>query len=221
MKGFDPDGWLADQPGVRRAISPHHDERPGTADLACLTGHAATGTGLAATGPSAAPKLSVDLLVIHNISLPKGVYGGDAIEDLFCGSLDCSQHPSFADLFGLRVSAHFLIRRDGQIIQFVSTHHRAWHAGVSSFRGRSSCNDFSIGIELEGCDDDDFTASQMHQLAELSAVLAEHHPQLKWVAGHSDIAPGRKTDPGPHFNWRDFLSRCDQKGLTLQNPFKG
>lgn len=156
--------------------------------------------------------------MIHNISLPAGVYGGPYIESLFAGTLDCSAHPSFSELQGLRVSAHFLVRRDGSIVQFVSTHDRAWHAGVSEFCGRSRCNDFSIGIELEGSDDDVFESAQIAQTVLLSAALCELHPSLRWVAGHSDIAPGRKSDPGPNFNWSDFLHRLDAIGMKLARP---
>lgn len=188
---FDAQGWLMD--GAEKIPSPHVDERP---------------VGLA-----------IDLLVIHNISLPAGVYGGGHIEALFLGDIDIQAHPSFVDLQGLRVSSHFLIRRDGSIVQFAGLMQRAWHAGQSSFQGRTACNDFSVGIELEGCDWDGFTEPQMAQLAELSAAMAKQLPGLRWVAGHSDIAPGRKTDPGPNFDWPGFLGRLQGHGCHLTRPF--
>jgi N-acetyl-anhydromuramoyl-L-alanine amidase len=143
----------------------------------------------------------VDLLVVHNISLPPGVYGGDAIIDLFLNRLDPEAHPYFGPLRGLRVSAHFLVRRDGELIQFVACSRRAWHAGVSSFMGRARCNDFSIGVELEGSDEDPFEGVQYDVLAGLVRTLRGRYP-LTHLVGHSDIAPGRKTDPGPFFDWR-------------------
>jgi len=142
----------------------------------------------------------VSLLVIHNIALPPGEYGGDAIDDLFMGRLDPDAHPYFKDLEGLRVSAHYLIRRDGTLIQYVDPDKRAWHAGVSSWKGRERCNDFSIGVELEGSDDVPFTEHQYERLAELTQALFARYGALD-LAGHSDIAPGRKTDPGPWFDW--------------------
>ncbi|QSX29745.1 1,6-anhydro-N-acetylmuramyl-L-alanine amidase AmpD [Shewanella cyperi] len=150
----------------------------------------------------------VSLLVIHNISLPAGCFGTPYIEDLFLGKLDCAADPSFADLKGLEVSAHFLIRRDGAVLQFVSCDQRAWHAGLSSFEGRSGCNDFSIGIELEGTDEVDFEPVQYERLTELTSKLMRHYPGISRdrIVGHSDIAPGRKTDPGPHFDWRSYLA---------------
>lgn len=145
----------------------------------------------------------IDLLVIHNISLPPGQFGGPFIGQLFCNQLDCDAHPYFDQLRPLRVSAHFVIQRDGQLLQFVSANDRAWHAGVSSFQGRERCNDFSIGIELEGTDFEPFTALQYQVLASLSAALLRRYP-LRDVAGHEHIAPGRKTDPGPFFEWPQF-----------------
>lgn len=141
------------------------------------------------------------LIVVHNISLPPGEFGGSAIADLFLNRLDCDTHPYYgAHLRGLRVSAHFVIRRDGALEQFVSCDDRAWHAGVSSFFGRERCNDFSIGIELEGTDASAFETAQYATLAALVTALVAHYP-IEALAGHSDIAPGRKTDPGPHFDW--------------------
>jgi N-acetyl-anhydromuramoyl-L-alanine amidase len=145
----------------------------------------------------------IDLLVIHNISLPPGQFGGTAICDLFANSLDCAAHPYFDQLRGLRVSAHFLIRRDGATVQFVSTGDRAWHAGVSSFGGRERCNDFSIGIELEGTDYEAFTPAQYAALVTLTAALQRRY-RLTDVVGHEHVAPLRKTDPGPHFDWLQY-----------------
>jgi AmpD protein len=141
------------------------------------------------------------LIVIHNISLPPGVFGGSEIIDLFTNRLDCAAHPYFAELAGLRVSSHFLIRRDGALIQFVPCARRAWHAGASTWRGRERCNDFSIGIELEGTDDLAYTELQYARLGALLDVLRARYPTLLDCAGHSDIAPGRKTDPGSAFDW--------------------
>lgn len=148
---------------------------------------------------------TVDLLVIHNISLPPGQFGGPYIADLFCNCLDHSTHPYFEQIRSLRVSAHFLIRRDGALWQFVSTDERAWHAGVSTFGGRNACNDFSIGVELEGTDFEPFTALQYTTLTTLTQALCERYP-LAAVAGHEHVAPGRKTDPGPFFDWRRYQS---------------
>ena len=167
-------------PGARQAPSPHCDDRP--ADV------------------------TVDLLVIHNISLPPGEYGGPWIEQLFLNRLDPEAHPYFAAIAGLRVSAHLLIRRDGELIQFVDLRRRAWHAGPSCFDGRSACNDFSIGIELEGADSIPFTDAQYHALAAVSREIMRRFPAItpRRIAGHSDIAPGRKTDPGPAFDWKRY-----------------
>lgn len=167
----DADGWL---PGVRRVLSPNCDARPPGADI--------------------------DLVVIHAISLPPGEFGGDAIERLFTNRLDPAAHPYYATIHHLRVSAHLLVRRDGELIQFVSCGQRAWHAGASSWRGRVRCNDFSVGIELEGCDERPFEAVQYAALARAITGLRRRYP-ITDVAGHADIAPGRKTDPGPHFDW--------------------
>ena len=147
-----------------------------------------------------------ELLVIHNISLPPGEYGGDSIERFFTNCLDCDQHPYFEQIRGVEVSAHLLIRRDGELLQFVSFEQRAWHAGRSSFQGRMECNDFSVGIELEGTDEDPYTGAQYRMLAEVSATLISHYPALgsDRIVGHSDIAPDRKTDPGPAFDWQEY-----------------
>lgn len=167
-------GWLE---GVRRVVSPNCDERP------------------AASKP--------ELIVIHSISLPAGEFGTPHVEALFCNCLDAGAHESFTDIAPLRVSAHALIRRDGELIQFVPFDKRAWHAGVSCYAGRACCNDFSIGIELEGCDWLPFEDVQYRRLARLVRLLVNRWPGISADAlvGHSDIAPGRKTDPGPHFDW--------------------
>jgi AmpD protein len=145
----------------------------------------------------------IRLLVVHNISLPPGEFGGHYIEDLFANRLDCDAHPYFAQLRGLRVSAHFLIRRDGELLQFVSTHDRAWHAGASNFNGRERCNDFSIGIEMEGTDSDAYCDAQYATLAAVTEGLLRAHP-IADVCGHQHISPDRKTDPGPSFDWMHF-----------------
>ena len=151
--------------------------------------------------------IPIDLLVIHNISLPPGEFGGPWIDALFQNRLDPAAHPSFADIAGLEVSAHLLIRRDGRLIQYVPLQLRAWHAGLSSFRGRSGCNDFSIGIELEGSDDLPFEEAQYATLERVTREIMALYPAItqERITGHSDIAPGRKTDPGPHFDWQRYL----------------
>lgn len=171
-------GWLE---GVRHCPSPNFNQRP------LVDGH----------------PVPVDLLVVHNISLPAGQFGTDCVEQLFCNRLDFSHHESFDSLRGVAVSAHFFVRRDGAIVQFVSTDARAWHAGASHFDGRDNCNDFSIGIELEGTDHVPFADAQYDALAWLARGLMQDYPQLApWrIVGHSDIAPGRKSDPGPAFDW--------------------
>ena len=142
----------------------------------------------------------VDLVVLHSISLPPGVFGGDQIAQLFTNRLDWSAHPYFETIRGLQVSAHFLVRRDGQVLQFVSTDRRAWHAGASFWRGRPNCNDYSIGIELEGLEGGRFALAQYQALAPLLTALARRHP-LQAITGHEHVAPGRKQDPGPGFDW--------------------
>ncbi|HEX9301021.1 MAG TPA: 1,6-anhydro-N-acetylmuramyl-L-alanine amidase AmpD [Casimicrobiaceae bacterium] len=159
---------------ARQIRSPNHDARP--ADTA------------------------ITLIVVHGISLPPGEFGGDAILRLFTNRLDRAGHPYYATIAALRVSAHFLIRRDGALLQFVSCNDRAWHAGESSWRGRDRCNDFSIGIELEGADDVPYAPAQYPMLARLIKALRRRYP-IADIAGHSDIAPGRKTDPGGAFDW--------------------
>ncbi|MDR0805474.1 MAG: 1,6-anhydro-N-acetylmuramyl-L-alanine amidase AmpD [Enterobacteriaceae bacterium] len=171
-------GWID---GVTRVPSPHFDERP--------------------------QEEIPSLLVIHNISLPPNEFGGPYINQLFCGTLDPNEHPYFAEIHHLRVSAHCLIRRDGEIIQYVPFDKRAWHAGVSQFDGRERCNDFSIGIELEGTDDVDFTPQQYQSLSRLTQLLMQHYQITpERITGHSDIAPKRKTDPGEHFDWQRYKS---------------
>lgn len=146
----------------------------------------------------------VDLIVIHNISLPPGCFGGDHVTELFCNTLDNDAHAFFAEIAQLRVSAHFFIDRGGIVSQYVATQDRAWHAGVSQWCGRDNCNDFSIGIELEGTDDTPYSAQQYRQLARLIQCLRREYPHIpaNAIVGHSDIAPGRKTDPGPAFDWQ-------------------
>ena len=146
------------------------------------------------------PGAAIELLVIHAISLPPGKFGGPGIEALFTNRLDPQAHPYYASVADLRVSAHVVIRRDGELLQFVPCARRAWHAGVSNWCGRARCNDFSIGIELEGADDVPFEAAQYDALAALTRALQGRYP-IAGIVGHSDIAPGRKTDPGPQFDW--------------------
>jgi len=174
---IDVDGWIQ---GVHQVPSPNVDQRPLEA--------------------------VIDLLVIHNISLPPGEFGGPYIEELFCNRLNPQAHPYFKGIAHLKVSSHLLIRRDGEIIQFVPLTQRAWHAGESSFCGRSCCNDFSIGIELEGSDDLPFTEAQYAALTEVSQLILLAYPSitLERIAGHSDISPGRKTDPGEAFDWARY-----------------
>ena len=146
---------------------------------------------------------TLDLIVVHAISLPPGEFGGSGIEQLFLNRLDPSAHAYYATIVGLKVSAHFLIRRDGALVQFVPCERRAWHAGASIWRGRTRCNDFSIGIEVEGADDVPFENAQYAALSVLTKALQRAYP-IADIVGHSDIAPGRKTDPGPHFDWGRF-----------------
>jgi len=161
---------------------------------------------------------TISLLVIHNISLPLGRFGTPYISDLFLGRLDCSSHVSFADLQGLEVSAHCLIRRDGSVIQYVSFDNKAWHAGISCFNEKERCNDFSIGIELEGTDDIPYTAEQYQQLIALTLCLQNKFPAIIMdnIVGHCDIAPLRKTDPGPVFDWQ-YFRQCLTEQTTRDN----
>jgi len=148
----------------------------------------------------------INLLVIHNISLPPNEFSGEGVIELFTNRIDPQAHPYYQSLQGLQVSAHFFVRRDGTIIQFVSCNDRAWHAGVSCWQGKERCNDFSIGIELEGSDTTSFTDAQYTVLTALTQCLCDRYP-IKDIAGHSDIAPSRKTDPGPCFDWERY--GCD------------
>jgi AmpD protein len=174
---WDVAGWIT---AARRVDSPNCDVRP--------------------------PETEITLLVIHNISLPPGEFGGPGVEQLFTNQLDPAEHPYYATIHELRVSSHFFIRRDGELIQFVACGQRAWHAGASSWRGRERCNDFSIGVELEGSDEQPFTQAQYVRLNDLIRVLRAAYPKLTDIAGHADIAPGRKTDPGPYFDWQRLQS---------------
>jgi len=180
VKTKNPEGWIA---GARRVLSANCDARPrGTA---------------------------VTLLVVHCISLPPGKFGGDAIERFFSNRLDADADPYFKEIHAMKVSAHFVVRRDGELLQFVPLGKRAWHAGVSSWRGRTRCNDFSVGVELEGTDDSDYAPAQYARLRELVHVLRKTVP-LRDVAAHSDVAPGRKTDPGARFAWPRLLQSLSQ-----------
>jgi AmpD protein len=161
-------------PGARQTPSPNCDARPGDGDIR--------------------------LVVIHAISLPPGEFGGDGIERLFTNPLDAAEHPYYAQIADLRVSSHFVIRRDGSLMQFVPCAQRAWHAGVSCWNGMERCNDYSIGIELEGTDDTPYEDAQYATLVALVDALRTRYP-IEDIVGHSDIAPGRKTDPGPAFDW--------------------
>ncbi|MRX27402.1 1,6-anhydro-N-acetylmuramyl-L-alanine amidase AmpD [Kangiella sp. HZ709] len=174
---------------AKQIASPHFDERQDEADIS--------------------------LLVIHNISLPPNQFGGPYIEDFFQGKLNSKLHPYFETISDLRVSSHLLVKRDGQIVQFVPFNQRAWHAGISTFEGREACNDFSIGIELEGADDLPFTQEQYNQLVIITNALITAYPLLTKdrIAGHSDIAPGRKTDPGHYFQWSYYLDQIDSELL--------
>jgi len=179
------DGWLLQ---ARRAPCPNWDERP--------------------------PNMAVNLLVIHGISLPPWDFGGPWIDDLFQNRLDPQAHPYFRAIAGRRVSSHLLIRRDGELIQYVDLHHRAWHAGISSFEGHEACNDFAIGIELEGADLIPYEEVQYRVLARTTQDIQAHFPAIgrERIVGHSDIAPGRKTDPGPAFDWGYFRRFVEAEG---------
>jgi len=146
----------------------------------------------------------ISLMVIHNISLPPNEFTGEGVIELFTNQIDPNAHPYYQSLQGLKVSAHFFIRRNGTTIQFVSCNNRAWHAGVSSWQGKDRCNDYSIGIELEGSDSTPFTDTQYTTLIELTKCLCNHYA-IRHIAGHSDIAPDRKTDPGPYFDWKKYF----------------
>jgi len=155
------------------------------------------------------PSTAIELIVVHAISLPPGVFGGPGILQLFTNSLDAAADPYYATVAHLRVSAHFLVRRDGSVVQFVPTVLRAWHAGVSCWRGRERCNDFSIGIELEGCDELLFEHAQYGSLARLTRAIQDQYP-IAEIVGHMDIAPRRKTDPGPQFDWLRYRKMLSQ-----------
>ena len=178
-------GWLR---GTRRCASPNFSARP---------------AGIA-----------VDLVVVHSISLPPGEYGGDAIERLFTNRLDWNAHPYYTQIRGLEVSAHFLVRRDGGVLQFVSCNERAWHAGRSAWRARADCNDFSVGIELEGLEGEPFEAPQYKTLARLIDALAQRYP-IAAVVGHEHVAPGRKNDPGAGFDWPRLVAQVEAPGLEF------
>lgn len=173
--------------GARQQASPNYDSRPAGCEP--------------------------ELLVIHNISLPPGEFGGPEIDALFTNTLDPAAHPSFSEIAHIRVSAHILIRRDGELVQYVPFHKRAWHAGESSYSGRTNCNDFSIGIELEGADNIPYTDPQYRHLAELLGVLLDQYAMLqrRHIVGHADIAPQRKTDPGPSFSWQTLNRLLDER----------
>ena len=181
-------GWLAE---VRRWPSPNANERP--------------------------PGTQVDTLVIHGISLPPGQFGGAHVDALFGNRLAADAHPYFATIAALRVSAHALIRRTGDITQYVSFDRRAWHAGRSCFAGRAGVNDFAVGVELEGTDDCPYSLTQYRQLARLAAALLRYYPAMHRdrIIGHSDVAPGRKTDPGPAFEWRRFARELRAAELAV------
>jgi len=181
------DGWLE---GVVHRPSPNQDARPDPTD--------------------------VSLLVIHGISLPPGEFGGPWIDALFANRLDLGAHPYFARLAGLTVSAHVLIRRDGEVVQYVPFHARAWHAGDSCFADRARCNDYSVGIELEGADELQYTAPQYDALAAVTRAVMAAYPAItaERIAGHCDIAPGRKTDPGPAFDWPRFRTSIAERRAT-------
>lgn len=175
---IDPLNGLLDV--ARQCQSPNYDDRPDNTPM--------------------------DLVVIHGISLPPGEYGGPWIDALFCNQLDPDAHPYFRAIHTHKVSSHLLIRRDGEIVQYVPFHKRAWHAGVSCYKDRDACNNFSLGIELEGCDETPYEEVQYEVLAKVVKVLITSYPELspEHIVGHNDIAPGRKTDPGPRFDWHQL-----------------
>ena len=181
----DADGWV---PAARRVPSPNFDARP--------------------------EGMPVDVVVLHNISLPPGQFGTGDIEAFFQNRLDASRHPFFETIRDVRVSAHFVVTRSGELVQFVACTQRAWHAGQSDYCGRQRCNDFSIGIEIEGTDDVPFTQAQYETVARLVRALCVAYP-IQGIAGHSDIAPGRKTDPGPHFDWDRFAGLAQVPAALL------
>ncbi len=179
--------------GAQQIVSPNFDDRPNIGGDYELEPDKHTG---------------INLIVIHNISLPPGQYGGNGIIELFTNSLIPSEHPYYAEIYTRQVSAHFLIRRDGSLIQFVSCLKRAWHAGASNWQGRERCNDFSVGIELEGSDFDAYDPAQYLTLKKIIPRLSNVYP-IQAIVGHSDIAPGRKTDPGPYFDWQKLSNKSN------------
>lgn len=183
MTAWRSGGWLA---AARAVPSPNEEARPAGSE--------------------------VRLVVIHNISLPPDEFGGDWVEQFFVNRLDTNAHPYFATIAGLQVSSHFYVRRSGEIVQFVDCDRRAWHAGQSAWQGRGNCNDFSVGIELEGCDSKPYEAAQYESLWYLLDVLRERYP-IAGVAGHCHVSPGRKTDPGAHFDWALVRARCPDLDL--------
>lgn len=180
---WKPDGWLV---GARHEASPNHGPRPDPAP--------------------------VSLVVLHNISLPPGQFSGDAVERFFLNRLDPQEHPYFAEIADLQVSAHFFIRRSGRVIQFVGCDVRAWHAGRSTWLGQENCNDYSVGIELEGTDELPYTDDQYAALWDVIDALRARYP-IAAVAGHCHVAPGRKSDPGAHFDWAALAARYPSLGL--------
>lgn len=187
---WEKKGWLA---GARCVLSPNQGERPAG--------------------------MEISLVVLHNISLPPDEFGGDWVEQFFVNQLDRSAHPYFAEIADLQVSAHFFIRRSGRLVQFVSADCRAWHAGRSTWGGRENCNDFSIGIELEGSDHQPFTGEQYDTLWSLIGALRERYP-IDAIAGHCHVAPGRKTDPGPYFDWSALRERYPALRLPPEISFE-
>lgn len=173
--------------GAQVIASPNFDDRP-------------------TTDTNSEKKIGISLIVIHNISLPPGQYGGKGIIELFTNQLNPDEHPYYAEIHTRKVSAHFLIRRNGALIQFVSCLNRAWHAGVSNWQGRERCNDFSVGVELEGSDFEAFEPAQYQTLNNLISGITKAYP-IQSIVGHSDIAPGRKTDPGPYFDWQKVTGK--------------
>lgn len=186
---LDQNGWIT---SARHTPSPNFDARP--------------------------TDVVIDMIVLHNISLPPGQFGGPDIERLFTNKLNPSDHPFYAGICDLRVSAHFLLRRDGELVQFVSCHDRAWHAGVSRWQGRERCNDFSLGIELEGSDYAPFAEVQYAHLNRLLRALTSHYP-ICHLVGHNDIAPQRKTDPGPFFDWKSVACAGVCSDASFSQPF--
>ena len=172
---IDADGFVE---AATQIASPNYDQRP--------------------------ENISIDLIVIHNISLPPNIYGGSGVVQLFTNQLNPNEHPYYAEIYTRKVSSHFFIQRNGELMQFVSCLQRAWHAGVSSWNNRERCNDFSVGIELEGSDSEAFEAAQYVTLNKLIGCLKSNYP-IQHIVGHSDIAPGRKTDPGPCFDWKKLI----------------